>query len=120
MNKETKIQRLIMLALSEANCMVFRNETGQFWTGKILHKAGDQVTLGNARPIPCGLCVGSSDLIGLTSKGQFFAIEVKTSTGRPTKQQLTFISAIKEKGGLAGIARTTEEAINIINGVVND
>jgi hypothetical protein len=105
-----------MLALSESNCLVFRNETGRFWTGKVLHKALRQVTLGNAQMIPCGLAVGSSDLIGLTSTGQFFAIEVKTKTGRASKEQLAFIEAVRANGGLAGIARTEQEALDIIRG----
>ena len=114
MNPETKIQRLIMLALSEAGCTVFRNETGTFWAGKVIHKAGEQVTLTAARPIPCGLCVGSSDIIGFTDDGRFLAIEVKTPKGRPTKEQLRFIDAVNASGGIAGIARSVEDALDLI------
>lgn len=115
MNKETKIQRLIMLELSENGCTVWRNETGQFWAGKVIHRAGDQVTLTDARPIPCGLCVGSADLIGIQhSTGRLIAIEVKTPTGRPTKEQLRFIEAVRNAGGIAGIARSPEEALQLI------
>ena len=116
MNNETKLQRRIMLAISAAGHTVWRNETGRFWTGRVLHKAGSQVTLGNAQMIPCGLSVGSSDLIGLTSDGQFFAIEVKAKAGRASKEQLAFIEAVRACGGLAGIARTEEEALRIIRG----
>lgn len=115
MNQETKIQRAIMLALSEMGCLVFRNETSGAWVGKKIHQSGQQVTLSDARMIRFGLAVGSSDLIGLTSSGQFFAIEVKTKTGRATKEQLNFIEQIKKHGGLAGIARTVDEARGIIN-----
>ena len=125
MNNETKIQRLIQLAVSAAKTIIFRNETGHFWTGKVIHKAGDQVTLTNARMIACGLATGSSDLIGLTpvlitdgmvgqTIGVFTAIEVKTSNGRASKEQLTFIDAITKNGGYAGIARNEKDAIDII------
>lgn len=131
MNPETKIQGLIQLAVSAAKTLIFRNETGRFWAGKVIHKAGDQVTLKNARMVSCGLCVGSSDLIGVTpivitpemvgeTVGVFTAIEVKTPTGPTTKEQLTFITNIKNAGGLAGIARSPADALNIINGVDND
>ena len=120
MNKETKIQRLVMLALSEAGCIVWRNETSGAWVGKTLHKSGDQVTLGNARLIRFGLAIGSSDVIGITPDGRFLAIEVKTTTGRATKEQLAFINAVNKSGGVAGIARSVEDAINIINGTHND
>jgi len=114
MNQETKIQRAIMLALSDADCLIFRNETSGAWVGKKLHQAGQQVTLGDARMIRFGLAVGSSDLIGLSPDGQFLAIEVKTPTGRATKEQLNFIERVKQAGGLAGIARSPEEALAIL------
>lgn len=116
MNPETAIQNRIRLALSEAGCLIFRNEVGTFWAGRVLHRAADQVTLGGARPIPCGLCVGSSDLIGLSPDGRFLAVEVKTAKGRPTKEQTNFIEQVKRAGGIAGIARSPEQALEIING----
>lgn len=116
MNPETKIQRLIMVALSQAGHTVFRNETGQFWTGKTIHREGSTVTLAKAHMIPVGLCVGSSDLIGLQSgTGKFFAIEVKTSKGRASKEQKQFIEHVKEKGGIAGIARSPQEALELLS-----
>lgn len=115
MNPETRIQRHIMLALSNADCIVWRNETGQFWAGKTLHKAQDQVTLGGARMVPCGLCKGSSDLVGIHKpSGRFIAVEVKTPQGRPTKEQLAFIHAVNNAGGIAGIARSPEEALALL------
>ena len=120
MNKETKIQRLIMLSLSEAGCLVWRNETAGAWIGKVLHKAGGQVTLGAAMMMRFGLCVGSADIIGIAPCGRFLAIEVKTSTGRPSKEQVVFLAAVKKAGGISGIAHSPEEALNIINGANND
>jgi hypothetical protein len=89
-----------MLALSKAGCLVFRNNTGAV-------KDGD-------RYIRYGLCKGSADIIGLTPDGRFLAVEVKTRTGRPTKEQLTFIDAINEQGGIAGVARTPEDALLLL------
>jgi Holliday junction resolvase len=114
MNQETKIQRAIMLALSEAGCLVFRNETSGAWVGKKIHQAGQQVTLTDARMIRFGLCVGSSDLIGLTPEGTFLAIEVKTATGKATKEQLNFIEQVRKQGGKAGIARSAKDALGIL------
>lgn len=116
MNPETKIQRLIMLALSEAGHTVWRNETGRFWTGKPIHKDGQTVTLSGAMMIPCGLCVGSCDLIGIqTGTGRFFAIEVKTKKGRASKEQINYITHVNQKGGIAGIARSPEEALELLD-----
>lgn len=125
MNPETKIQRRLMLAMSEAGSTVFRNETGRFWAGRVVHQDSGQVTLQGAIMVPCGLCVGSSDVVGFTPVeitasmvGQtvavFTAVEVKTKTGRASKEQTNFIDQVNKAGGFAGIARNDQEALTII------
>ena len=116
MNNETKLQNLILIALSKAGCLVFRNETSGAWVGKVIHKDASQVTLTNARMIRFGLAVGSSDIIGIAPCGRFLAVEVKTSKGRATKEQLRFIEAVNNAGGIAGIARSVEDALKLIRG----
>jgi len=100
MLKESNVQALILLALSEAGCLVWRNNVG---------------VLPDRRGIPLrfGLCVGSSDIVGLCSDGKFLAIEVKTALGQPTEAQLRFIQAVQRQGGRAGIARSAAEAVEI-------
>jgi len=99
--KEADIMRLCMLALSEAGCLIWRNNTGVL---------PDK----NGVPIRFGLCVGSSDLIGVAPDGRFLAVEVKTEKGKPTPEQERFISAVRAKGGIAGIARSPEEALDLL------
>lgn len=103
-----------MIAISEAGHTVWRNETGKFWTGRVIHQDGRTVTLANAQMIPCGLTVGSSDLIGITSTGKFFAIEVKTKKGRVSKEQATFINHVNKSGGIAGVARSPQDALDLL------
>ena len=100
--KEQDIQRLIMLALSEAGCLIWRNNTG---------------VLKNAAGIPIrfGLCVGSSDLIGIAPGGRFLAVEIKTPKGKATPEQLRFIEAVRARGGIAGIARSPAEALALLS-----
>lgn len=99
--RESNIQKLIMLALSEAGCIVWRNNVGV-----LKNDAGI--------PIRFGLCVGSSDIIGISPNGAFLAVECKTTRGRPTPEQLRFIEAVKSKGGIAGICRSPEDALALI------
>lgn len=113
MNNETILQRQILMALSEAGCVVWRNNTGVAYAGRVIHRAGQQVTLADARMIPFGLVVGGSDIIGIAPDGRFLAVEVKTKTGRVTKEQQTFIDAVCRAGGRAGVARSVNEAIEI-------
>ena len=99
--REQDIQRLIMLTLSEAGCLIFRNNVG---------------VLKNAAGIPIrfGLAVGSSDLIGIAPGGRFLAVEIKTPTGKATPEQLRFIEAVRARGGIAGIARSPAEALALL------
>lgn len=90
----------IMLALAEAGCLVWRQNTGAYRDP-------------DGRLVRYGLCVGSSDIIGVAPDGRFLAIEVKTKTGRATEAQQRFIAAVIAKGGRAGIARSPEEAVKI-------
>ena len=99
--REQDIQRLIMLALSEAGCLIFRNNVG------VLKNAA-------GIPIKFGLAVGSSDLIGIAPGGRFLAVEIKTPTGKATTEQLRFIEAVRARGGIAGIARSPAEALALL------
>jgi len=114
-NPETKIQTRIMLALSEAECIVWRNESALTWVGRVIHQQGDTVTLANARRLRAGLCTGSSDLVGIHKPtGRMIAIEVKTGTGRATSEQRVFLEAVRSAGGIAGIARSPQEALDLL------
>ena len=98
--KEANVQALIMMALSDAGCLVWRQNTGVL---------PDR----NGRLVRFGLCVGSSDIVGICEDGKFLAIEVKTALGQPTDAQLNFIKAVQRQGGRAGIARSAAEAVEI-------
>jgi hypothetical protein len=86
----------------------------------VSNQAG-RVILQDARPLIAGLCTGSSDLIGWRSievtaemvgrrLAVFAAVEVKSSTGRPTEQQRAFLAAVQDAGGVACVARSVEDA----------
>ena len=109
---EQQTQQEIRLQLSRGPVRLWRNNTGT-----LLDR--------NGRPVQFGLCKGSSDLIGLRSVtigpehvGQrlavFAAVEVKAPRGRLTPEQEAFIAMVREMGGLAGVARSVEEAVAIL------
>ena len=100
---EADIQRSIMLALSQAGCLIWRNNSGI-----LKNPAGIPIKFGIGNP-------GGSDLIGIAPGGRFIAIEVKTPKGRATPEQIRFIEAVKKHGGIAGIARSVEDALSLLN-----
>jgi len=57
------------------------------------------------------LCCGTVDGI----PGRFVAIELKATTGKPSKEQLEFIEQVQARGGIAFIARSTEDVIRHLN-----
>lgn len=76
-----------------------------------------------------GLCIGSSDLIGYTKHkitqddvGKtyciFTAIEAKSSTGRASPAQSRFIESVSRDGCISGIARSADDAEEIIKNLV--
>ena len=103
MQAEGKIVNECLMALSEAGCLAWRNDTGA------LPGPG-------GRLIRYGLCKGSSDVIAIAPDGVFVAVECKTAKGRPTPEQARFIQAVRAKGGRAGIARSGADAVAIALG----
>jgi hypothetical protein len=113
-NDETIIQQRIRLALGrEKSLRLFRNNTGSLPDPR------------TKRPVQFGLCKGSADLIGWKQVtitpdmvGQrvavFASIEVKTPTGRLTPEQQIWLDAVQAAGGVAGIARSVEDAQQIL------
>lgn len=132
---ENNLMKSIMLKLgSISGVRIFRNNSGKCWVGKsaVMHERrqiwvnkGD-VIIENGRFFNAGLCVGSSDLIGLKSVevtqdmvgskiAVFVATEVKTATGRVSPEQLRFIEMVNSLGGIGFVAKSDDEAVNFIN-----
>lgn len=100
---EHDIQNSIRLKLSELGYCVFRVNVGKF-------------QLKDGRWFDTGLPKGFTDLIAIKD-GKISFIEVKNETGKPSSEQLNFIKQMREKYGCnAGIARSPEEAVNIVTG----
>lgn len=113
---ETSVLKKIQLALSGAGARIFRNQVGTY-----------KLAIGGY--VTSGLGVGSSDLVGWSTVvvspemvgrkvAVFTAIEVKTFSSKTKKRRLeeqkNFIRVVKEAGGIAGFARTEEEAVTLL------
>lgn len=132
---EKNIQQEVRMALSAHGIVNFRNNSGNGVAGSHMRRiekagqyrldVGDYVVKHGSR-IQYGLCVGSSDLVGwrqiiITPEmvgqciGQFVAVEVKTPTGKATDDQKNFINQVRKAGGLAGIVRSGDDVISLLN-----
>ena len=109
------LQQAIRLELPKHGATCFRVNVGQAWAAdSAIHVANGDMILKSARPFNTGVPQGFADLFGITDSGRFFAIEVKSPTGRVSSQQKQFIEHIRAKGGLAGVARSVDDAVKII------
>lgn len=101
MKSEAYIQNEIRCELSKHG-IVIRQNTGNFKTT-------------DGRYIKCGV-KGLSDLLFIGKNGKVAFLEVKTATGRASKEQLNFIDKVQRLGHKAGIVRSVDEALKMIGG----
>lgn len=100
---EMDILRSIRLALSELGYCVFRINSGKIKTE-------------DGRWFDVGVPKGFSDLLAIKD-GKAYFIECKTEHGKPTAEQLNFIKQMQTRYGCrAGIARSVEDALAIVEG----
>lgn len=98
-SKATKLQREILIATGRAGHRLWNNPRGFDAILKIMYGVGPN---------------GASDLMGITATGRFAAIEVKADKDRPTNEQKRFIDFVRSRGGVAGFARSVEDALRIL------
>lgn len=126
--RESSVSKKLMLFLSRAGAVLFRNNVGKSWISSNFVELGNgDVLVKNARRFHSGLVDGSLDLVGwysiiitpdmVGSKiAVFTAIDSKHSDGgnRKKKNQLNFIYQVNEAGGIAGFASSEEEAMQVL------
>lgn len=123
---EHKTQNEIRNALA-GECLCFRVNVGQAWTGDATRLPNGDVLIRNARPFSTGLPAGFSDLFGLVPVvitpdmvgkkfARFFALEVKGPKGRVHERQAAFLRAVNDNGGVGDIARSAADALEVIRG----
>lgn len=116
-NAETDLQQRIRLALgTHPELRIFRNQVGSLPDPR------------TGRLVQFGLARGSADLIGwrtlvITPEmvGQrvavFTSLEIKTPTGRLAPAQRHWLHAVEGAGGIAGVARSVGDALQIVSGL---
>lgn len=98
--------------MSQAGSVMFRNNVGAY-----RDETGRVIRYGVGNP-------GGSDLIGWTpititsdmvgrTVAVFTAVEVKTPKGKPTEAQVNFLQQVTKSGGIAGIARSPDDALGL-------
>lgn len=116
MSQEKTLLNRIQLLATSLGARLFRNNNGFAYSGIVVNKTQDTITLKNPRPIKYGLGVGTGDLIGGTQiiitpdmVGRkvfvFTNYEVKTKNTKTSKEQIAFDRMVKSLGGISIIDR---------------
>ena len=102
MKSEHDIQNEIRLRLSELGFCVFRINVGKFKTA-------------DGRWFDTGVPKGYSDLTAIKN-GKVYFLEVKTETGKASKEQMNFIAVMRDRYGcVAGIVRSVDDAVRLVD-----
>lgn len=126
---EKEVQDEARIALSEnGKGFYFRVNVGSGWVSnyKPIKLGNGDIILKKARPFETGLPAGFPDIVGITQVtitpemvgqkiGVFTGLEAKSATGKVQKKQKPMLKKIIEGGGIAGVFRTPEEAVEIVN-----
>ena len=99
-----------LLALSERDCLVWKNTTGEGWVGRLKSHARGIVTIIGGRHIRFGL-PGSTDIIGFLPTGRGLVVEVKTGVARLQKNQTDFRTAATRRNVLHIEARSVPQML---------
>jgi len=117
----------IMADLSRGDTRLFRQNAGFAWQGQVIEQNANRLVLAHPRAIKLG-APGMADLGGVTSViitpdmvgqrvGIDLQLEIKSARGRPSAEQINYISTMLSLGGRAGIARSVEDARRIVAGL---
>ena len=110
---EHRIQDEIRLALSQYG-IVLRLNSGKFWQGKrVWSNEFQQYVLIDLRPVQ-GCPPGTSDLLFI-GHGNTSFIECKDDKGKLRPDQERFLNLMQSYGHKAGVARSPEDALEIIS-----
>jgi hypothetical protein len=110
----------ILLACSRGASRLFRINSGQGWTGRVLSHTPERLVLEHPRPFHAAP-KGFSDLIGWRTVtvtpdmigkriAVFCAVEVKTGSVRLTDEQRALLDAVRAAGGVGACVRSVDEA----------
>ncbi len=113
---EHRIQDEIRLGVCEQTpFLCFRCNAGSAWGGKLVNTKEYGPVIMNPRKIQL-MPEGFSDLLCFGPNATAVFIEVKDDTGKTREAQDRFLAAMQRLGFKAGVARSVEDAIKIIEG----
>lgn len=97
----TLLNEILRLIGARPDCRVWKNATGA-----AVSRTGSYVKFGKK---------GSADILGITSDGRMFCVEVKTGQAVQTKEQKAFQNMITKMGGRYFLARNSQSVVQFLD-----
>lgn len=92
-------------------------QSGLVWwrvsNGAVMHNIGGKMIMKKSA------IKGFPDLAGVLPSGKFFAIELKTATGKLSPEQTDWITRLNHSGAIAVVLRSKEQVTNFIAAAKN-
>lgn len=97
---ESQLQKEVLRLLATRNVIHWRQSLG----GVLQHVGEGRVVL-KSNPM-----TGFPDIAGITFSGQFWAMEIKTKTGRLSIEQSFWLTKLQRSNAIVAVVRSVEEA----------
>lgn len=108
---------------SRPDLVLWTNPTGKGWVGPVRRRRNDGclVLQPGAARVEFGLCIGSSDLVGIVGQGhetleagRFIALEIKANGDTLQDHQRRWLDLVIELGGLAAVVRSVDDVDRVL------
>lgn len=109
MSQTSDLTDAILQAATDAGCRLFKNHSG---VAKF-RRSGKVYTVKYGVGPAEG---GGGDLLGWTATGRFASIEIKVGRDVQSEAQKKWQRWVIAGGGVAGVARSVEDALDILRG----
>lgn len=113
---DTLVQLIMRRYQSDPAVHLWHRRPQHAWTGRIERNDDLRITLAGHRLTNTGLSVGQAEIIGITERGQFVAIQPMIGDERLRPEQRRFLEAVREMQGFAGVARSLPDVAIILHG----
>jgi len=95
------LNEILLKIGARKDCRVWKNATGS-----AVSRSGSYVKFGKK---------GSADILGITSDGRMFCVEVKTGAAVQTKEQKAFQNMVTKMGGRYVLARNSHAVVQFLD-----
>lgn len=101
--KEAELSKITRKLLERSGLLFWRVSNGA-----VMHRIGSKTIMKKSE------IAGFPDWAGVTPRGQFWALELKSDKGRLSEGQIEWLNKLNDNHVIIGVCRTVEQVCNFI------